>query len=157
MKKRILPWALVIFWMALIFYLSHQPAVESSGLSTSITRKIAEIIEKIAPNIGLNLESLNHIVRKNAHFFVYLVLGTFVAHGVKNSGVSSFKVITVALLICILYAISDEIHQLYIPGRSGEVRDVIIDSAGSLVGILGLNSIEKHQRNKKRHNKKIII
>ncbi|RBP58100.1 VanZ family protein [Alkalibaculum bacchi] len=144
MKKRILPWALVIFWMALIFYLSHQPAAESNGLSTNITRKIAEIIEKIAPNIGFNLGSLNHIVRKNAHFFAYLVLGALVVNGVKNSGVSTLKAIRVALFICILYAISDEVHQLYIPGRSGEVKDVIIDSAGALVGILGLNSIIKN-------------
>lgn len=40
-----------------------------------------------------------------------------------------------ALLICVLYAISDEVHQKFIPGRSGEVRDVIIDTAGASVGI----------------------
>ena len=41
-----------------------------------------------------------------------------------------------AFLICVIYAISDEIHQLFVPGRAGQVRDVLIDSAGSLLGII---------------------
>lgn len=45
------------------------------------------------------------------------------------------KLFKIALLICIPDAISDEVHQLFIPGRAGQVRDVIIDSAGAVVGI----------------------
>ena len=135
MKRKILPWALVIFWMALIFYLSHQPATESDGLSIGITEKILELIQRIVPDITLDIGRFNHIVRKNAHFFVYLVLGVLVANGLTNS--SKATVFRVALLICVLYAISDEVHQLFVPGRGGQIKDVIIDSTGSLVGILG--------------------
>ena len=135
MKRKILPWALIIFWMALIFYLSHQPATESDGLSIGITEKILELIQRIVPDITLDIGRFNHIVRKNAHFFVYLVLGVLVANGLTNS--SKATVFRVALLICVLYAISDEVHQLFVPGRGGQIKDVIIDSTGSLVGILG--------------------
>ena len=48
-----------------------------------------------------------------------------------------------AFLICVIYAISDEIHQLFVPGRAGQVRDVLIDSAGSLLGIIIVMAFEK--------------
>ena len=54
---------------------------------------------------------------------------------------SGLKVILLAFLICGLYAISDEIHQLYVQGRSGQVSDVLIDSSGALVGILSIVAI----------------
>ena len=48
-----------------------------------------------------------------------------------------------AFLICVIYAISDEIHQLFVPGRAGQVRDVLIDSAGSFLGIIIVMALEK--------------
>ena len=134
--RKFLSWTAVILWMAIIFYLSHQPAAESSELSRGITKVIIQTIEKVAPNIELDIRSLNHIVRKNAHFFAYLVLGVLVINALRVSGVKGYRSIALALGICILYAISDEVHQLFIPGRSCEVRDVIIDTAGASVGIM---------------------
>lgn len=145
MKRKILPWTLVILWMALIFYLSHQPATKSNGLSTGITEKIVEIVEKVASNIKFDIGRFNHIIRKNAHFFAYLVLGTLVANGLRSVGLIGYKAIGFALLIYMFYAISDEIHQLFIPGRGGQVKDVIIDSAGAVVGILGYNGFIKRR------------
>ena len=134
--RKILSWTAVILWMALIFYLSHQPAADSNELSTGITEVIIQTIEKVAPNMELDIRSLNHIVRKNAHFFAYLVLGVLVINALRVNGVKGYRSIALALGICILYAISDEVHQLFIPGRSCEVRDVIIDAAGASVGIV---------------------
>lgn len=76
------------------------------------------------------------MVRKNAHFFVYLVLGVFVINALRRSGVRGYRCVVYALLICILYAASDELHQVFVPGRGAQVKDVIIDSAGACVGIL---------------------
>lgn len=135
MKRKVLPWLLVILWMALIFYLSHQPATKSNGLSKDATEIIVETVAKIAPKVDINKRSFNHIIRKNAHFFAYLVLGILVANGLRSSGVIGYKAISFALLICVLYAISDEVHQLFVPGRGGQVKDVLIDSAGAVVGI----------------------
>ena len=47
----------------------------------------------------------------------------------------------IALAVSVVYATTDEIHQLFVPGRSGEVRDVLIDSLGALIGILIISLI----------------
>ena len=133
--KRVISWLLVILWMALIFYLSHQPATESNSLSTGITERIVTIIERVTSDIDFDVSSFNHIVRKNAHFFAYLILGVLVSNALKNNDFKGTNRFLIALAICVLYAISDEIHQLFIPGRAGQVRDIIIDSAGVVVGI----------------------
>ena len=62
MKRKILSWTLAVLWMALIFYLSHQPAIESNGLSTGITEKIVVMVEKVAPDIKFNMGRFNHIL-----------------------------------------------------------------------------------------------
>ncbi|RKL68203.1 VanZ family protein [Salipaludibacillus neizhouensis] len=128
-------WTAAVSWMALIFYLSHQPATESSELSTGITEVILSTVESIAPNLDVDMSYFNHIVRKNAHFFAYLTLGLLVLHAMRRSGVRGYQGAASALVIGVLYAISDEVHQLFIPGRSGEVRDVLIDSGGASAGI----------------------
>lgn len=131
--KKAFPWLPVTLWMALIFFLSHQPAAQSSGLSSGITEMIMNVIEKIAPNMAFDFESFHHFIRKNAHFFAYLVLGVLVANAIRGY---KGKTVALAMLVCVLYAISDEVHQLFIPGRAGQVMDVLIDSAGAGVGIL---------------------
>lgn len=145
MKIKILPWMIpwtpVILWMAMIFLFSHQPATESSDLSSGITKTIADIITSAAPDIKLNQESLHFFIRKCAHFGVYMILGLLVANGLSHNNMSRSKLILLAFLICGFYAISDEIHQLYVPGRSGQVSDVLIDSSGALVGILAIVAI----------------
>jgi VanZ family protein len=82
----------------------------------------------------------NRILRKNAHYFAYLVLGILVINALRISGVKGWRVCVLALGICVLYAVSDEVHQLFVPGRGGQVRDVLIDSAGATVG-LGLYQV----------------
>ena len=146
MKRKLLPWIFVILWMTLIFFLSHQPAMESNQLSSGIIKRIYDIIKMIAPDIRLDLESLNHIIRKLAHFGVYLILGILIANGLIYNKKSRINAILLALLICILYAISDEIHQIFIPGRSGQVSDVLIDSLGGLVGIVLLDLLRRRKR-----------
>ncbi|UNC93967.1 VanZ family protein [Candidatus Contubernalis alkalaceticus] len=133
--KKILSWTAVIIWMGLIFYLSHQPAVESSRLSQGITEVIIQAVEKVFPNLEFDLRNLNHFVRKNAHFCAYLILGFLVVKALWISGAAGVKGMVLALVICVLYAVSDEVHQMFIPGRSGEVRDVFIDSVGAGIGI----------------------
>ena len=145
MKRKIIPWLLVVLWMALIFYLSHQPATKSNGLSKGATEIILETVEKVAPDVDVNKGNFNHILRKNAHFFAYLVLGILVANGLRRSGVIGYRAIGIAILICILYAISDEVHQLFVPGRGGQVKDVLIDSAGAVVGIGMYNGFIKRR------------
>ncbi|SNT30381.1 VanZ like family protein [Anaerovirgula multivorans] len=142
----IFSWLAVLLWMVLIFYLSAQPAVQSNNLSKGITEVIVETVGRVAPNDSFDISRLNHLIRKNAHFFAYLVLGILVMNAMKRSGIDGFKRLILSLGICVLYAVSDEVHQLFVPGRSGQVKDVFIDSAGAVVGIvvsLGLSRIKK--------------
>lgn len=134
--RKMLSWAAVLLWMALIFSLSHQPASESGEMSSGITEMVMETVEQILPVAETDFDQLEHIIRKNAHFFIYLILGILVIHASGGSGSHSFKRIGLAVGICILYAMSDEFHQLFISGRSGEFRDVLIDSSGASLGII---------------------
>ena len=137
MSKRIFPWLLVVLWMALIFSQSHKPAPESNKLSRGVTEKIVEAVEKVNPDVDINIRSFNNIIRKYAHFFSYLVLGVLVAAGFRSRGVYGYELVGFTMLLCVGYAITDEVHQLFLPGRGGQVRDVLIDSVGALVGVLG--------------------
>jgi VanZ family protein len=146
-----LSWAGVLIWMAVIFHLSAQVAEESDRLSKGVAEIIAETIEKIAPEAELNTESFNHIIRKNAHFTAYLVLGLLVTNGLHRIGTGGLKRILTAFTICVLYAISDEVHQLFVPGRGGQVTDVLIDSAGICIGVAVYETIHRfiaHRRRK---------
>lgn len=134
--------------MAVIFYLSGQEAVESKQLSTGITQWVINMLDKIVW-FSIDIESLHHIIRKNAHFIAYLFLGVALIHAVRRSDVYGLRGYVIALFICIVYAISDEVHQLFVPGRSGELRDVFIDSAGAIMGIsmfLGLSKMMRRNR-----------
>lgn len=128
-------WVPVILWMVLIFNLSSQVAEQSNKLSTGFTEVVVKVLEKVAPRASFSIESFNHMVRKNAHFFTYLILGILVINALRKSGVQGYHSIAWAVGICILYAVSDEVHQLFVPGRGAAVKDVIIDSAGATVGI----------------------
>lgn len=135
-KHKTLSWSAMIIWMALIFFLSHQPATDSSELSSGVTELILAAAEKIIPDIREHMDVLHHIVRKNAHFTIYLVLGGLVLNALKQSGVSKYRAPFSAMAVCFFYAASDEFHQMFVPGRGPALGDVLIDSAGAAVGII---------------------
>lgn len=132
---RIMSWVAVIVWMCVIFYLSDQVASDSSQLSSGITEFIMNGMNQILPKLQLELVEMSFFVRKAAHFTAYFILGALLLHACWHSGFSGVRGIVLSFIIAVLYAISDEVHQLFVPGRSGEIRDVVIDSAGALSGI----------------------
>ncbi|HLS36244.1 MAG TPA: VanZ family protein [Bacillota bacterium] len=132
---RVLAWSIALFWMGVIFYLSHQPGEASSELSSGIVKFVVEVLSFAIPKGLIEIKTLHLFVRKFAHFFAYFLLGVFILHAVLIDRSMTFRTALFVYLFTILYAISDEVHQLFIPGRSGEVRDVIIDSFGSATGI----------------------
>lgn len=137
----IISWTAVLLWMLLVFSLSAQPAVQSSGFSRNVTKVIVEIVGKIIP---LDIESstitdlvtkYENTVRKFAHGGVYFVLGILVMNAVLRSSVRGFNALAFTFAICVLYAVSDEVHQLFVLGRSGQIKDILIDSTGAVIGI----------------------
>lgn len=113
---------LIIVWMIFIFIMSSFNADTSSNQTGFIVNIISNTF-----NIN-NIDLITLIVRKFAHFTEYFVLGLLIYNYNKN--------VLKALIICIIYAISDEIHQLFILGRSFQIKDIIIDTLGSITGIL---------------------
>ena len=87
---RIISWIAVILWTVLIFSLSHLPVGQSSQLSVGITEVIVEKVEKVSPNMEFNIGSFHHIVRKNAHFFLYLVFSFLVMNALRRSGLYGY-------------------------------------------------------------------
>ncbi len=142
---------LIILWMIIIFLLSNQKAQDSKQLSNSfITKTIIKIYEikhgKITEEKKIEIkENYSFIVRKAAHFTIYLVLGLLVSLVLIGKNLNIKQIIIYGVLICMAYAITDEIHQIFVSGRSGEIRDIIVDTCGSTVGIL-LNIIINRKR-----------
>lgn len=160
----IVSFALTFVWMVVIFWLSAQVAEESNELSTGLTAKIADVIEQIAPEVDIDQTDLNHLVRKNGHFFSYLLLGLLAANSLRLSrryaagivhqgeidikptwagrlashltALSPWRLWFYVWIFCLLYALSDELHQVFVPGRGCQIQDVLVDSAGAAVGIL---------------------
>ena len=123
---------LIIIWLVIIFSLSNDTAEESSSKSDVIAEEIAEVVYKDENK----KKELVHPIRKIAHGTVYFILNILVMNLLFQLNRMNYKYFLLGILFCILYAISDEVHQLYISGRSGELRDVFIDSMGSILGCL---------------------
>ena len=136
---------LIIIWMILIFYFSNQPANNSSKQSKGIIIKGITTVTKIV-NKNISNQELNKIiyivekpVRKAAHIFLYFVLAILVTWLLKSYNLTYNQIFLYSILICVLYSCSDEIHQLFISGRSGSIVDVFIDNLGSYLGIFIIN------------------
>ena len=145
MKKSIFI-VLLVLWMGFIFSMSCENAEESSNTSGQTIKVVLSVVpefEKQPEEVKVNIiEELQFIVRKSAHFSGYMILGILASCLILHYE-NINKKYSLAFLICVIYAISDEIHQLFVPGRAGQIRDVLIDSAGSLLGIILVMAFEK--------------
>lgn len=131
-KRKVILWTLLIGWMFLIGWMSNQPAVVSDSQSQGII--------SVLETIGIDMNSLfgelsNFLIRKCAHFLEYMILGILL-YNVLLLYFTNKKLILLSILLCMTYAISDEIHQFFVPGRECALRDVIIDTLGSSFGII---------------------
>ena len=134
--------------MVIIFIFSAQEAHESSGLSERFIKNITPLFVRDFQYMQeteqmLLIDSLQHIVRKGAHMFVYFVLGALVLGAVFVYKLKLASQIIAAFVIVVLYAISDEIHQYFVPGRAAMIGDVIIDAAGGAAGMIFHAAIRK--------------
>ena len=121
MKKFILI-SMVLLCLILIFYFSSENNYESMDTTIKVSRVI-------------NVEEGNlSILRKYGHFIEFFVLEILLLSMFSCFIKVDFKIYIISLIFCLLYAFSDEIHQLYVIGRSAQVMDVCIDFCGSIIG-----------------------
>lgn len=132
----ILSIAIAIF----IFDMSSANADESTKVSGRFIEKIAEIFIEDFKNLDNNykiifIRSMQNFVRKSAHFSVFFALGFCVNGFACTFKLDFLKRVLFSSIFCLFYATLDEIHQIFVPGRSGQVSDVLLDFSGSILGI----------------------
>ena len=131
---------LLITQMWVIFGFSGQNGDESGSISRKITEAVTKNISSVQ-NLEKEekekvLKKIEHIIRKLAHFSLYAVIGFLLMSLMSTYKLKQKNRILVSCSIGLLYAISDEIHQAFIPGRGPQIADVGIDFSGVVVGIL---------------------
>lgn len=146
MIKKVIKLILIIVWMGLIFSFSNDTGVVSTKKSDGFIIRMVETVlnrELSADEKEKWTTYLVKPVRKGAHLGVYLILGILVISFISEFIVINYKVMLLSLGISFLYACSDEIHQLLVPGRSGQLSDVLLDTVGAGIGILIFTFIKR--------------
>lgn len=141
MKKR--KWFLyfipVFVWMAVIFIFSSQPDDISSNNNYFVLNLLNSLSIDLVKLLGSDFA--NFIIRKAGHvteFFILFMLSYYAFHKVRFK-----QPLLYGSILTVIYASSDEFHQMFVPGRGPMVRDVLIDSIGVLIGILVILLIRK--------------
>lgn len=135
--KKTISFIVLILWMIVIFSFSSADANKSTSTSDKVITTMIEIKDKITNNETSNNEkeiivkNSSFYIRKLAHITEYLILGFLMFNLLKQYSVTN---IYYAIGLSILYSCTDEFHQLFISGRSGSIRDVLIDTIGILIG-----------------------
>ena len=142
MKKIVkhIPLIICILWMGFIFYNSSLNGEESNGTSYKVVNKITNnnytYLGSSKNNNTKSVQNFNVFIRKNAHAFEFGVLSILLALTFFTYNRKGRSVVSTILLIVLIYAVSDEYHQLYVPGRGSNVKDVMIDFLGGIIGLL---------------------
>lgn len=145
--KQVIGLLLIIVWMVTIFCFSNQKGTQSSITSNKVTKEIIEVLPS-TKNLEENqkkeiVKKVNPVMRKIAHYTIYLVGGILIMFFITTFELSEKRTIIYSTLIGLIYAITDEIHQMFMDGRTAKVTDVFIDTLGVITGIVIYITIEK--------------
>ncbi len=142
MKKnifRVIIIILLILTFVRIFRFSNQDGEASKNVSREVTEfvtKNVKKIQKMEPAQKENtLDKIEKVIRKCAHFSIYTLVGILMFALMNTYNLKVRTRVVTSLLVGIVYASSDEIHQAFVPGRSAMFTDVLIDASGVCVGI----------------------
>lgn len=111
-------WIPFIAWAIVIYSFSSNPTVKTSEVHWQ-----------------------DFVVKKSAHLTEYFIFSLLLYRGLINTGVNSKKAILIVILSAFLYGLTDEFHQSYTPGREPKIRDVLIDSLGSIFFVYSLKKV----------------
>ena len=135
---------LILIWMITVFIFSNEKATESKVTSRKVTIAIVQAIsgKDISDNEKL-LVSVDKIVRKLAHYTLYTVGGVLIISFAYTMDKTKKEKILYSIAFGVCFVITDEVHQLFVPGRTGRLLDVGIDTLGIITGILIFLIIKK--------------
>ncbi|AAK81014.1 VanZ family protein [Clostridium acetobutylicum] len=142
--KKIFLILLCILCFSFIFYNSSQNANVSNDRSYRITNDLRNFYRKLKGENQRSYtklptnprdEKINIFIRKNAHAFEYFLLACVVTIIIFSLGLKGRYAVVYIWFICLFYAVLDEFHQLYVPGRTSLVSDVLVDFLGANIGM----------------------
>lgn len=125
--KTVISWILVFICMAVIFWLSSRIADESSQQSGFF---LQWLIDKFGDNFFTDF-----VVRKTAHFLEFT--GLCLLFNIALWQTKQRKMPVLSVIFTSLYAATDEIHQLFVEGRSCQFTDWLLDTSGAMAGTIG--------------------
>lgn len=133
-------WIPVVFMAVVIFGFSSQNGEASGGLSYKVAEAAVDFADKFA---DIDSESRENIIntlqlpiRKAAHMTEYAVLTVLIYIALAVDGLNHKWRLCFSLAAAFIFACSDELHQLFVPGRCGAFTDVLIDTAGAAIAVL---------------------
>lgn len=145
--KKIILYIILIIELLTIFIFSNQPGKKSENTSDSFASSIIDKVTNITNKDITETKKKNviiktrFIVRKAAHFTIYFVLGITIYLLLETYNIK--RIIILSIIICLIFGSIDEVHQIFIPGRTARIYDCIIDTIGGTCGIYLLFIIEK--------------
>lgn len=143
-KKKYFLYLLLVIWLGLIFFFSSQPGEVSLKQSDTIIYKITDIVSQKDDEAKEKISiKWTFLVRKTAHFFEYFVLGIIIYLVLAERKIKYSLII--AIILSIIFSSLDEIHQIFVIGRTAKVFDVFIDSMGATLSIFGTYLIRKNK------------
>ena len=144
--------------------MSNMNSNESNGKSVSTINNIIEKSVNTTNELGITdkhptekkvnqvSNKLNLPLRKVAHASEYLIFSLLIINALKQSNIKHEYIITI--IICFIYACTDEYHQTFIQGRTGQFTDSLIDTLGALIGIILVLIKCKLKKNNQKNIKK---
>jgi len=134
MLKKFAVWISVLIWMGVIFNFSAQNAEESSSLSQGISKILYNTISSL-PGVKIELSLFHSLLRQTAHFIVFLILALLLINAFRISGLNFNRSALYTFIFAVIYAALDEYHQSFVPGRTAELKDIVVDSLGIVSGL----------------------
>jgi VanZ family protein len=120
-------WLPVLAWAALIFTFST-----NSFAGERTAGFIVPLLSALFPDAGpRDLQAMHYALRKLGHFSEYFVLSLLLYRALRGAERWSPRAAGLALVLAVAYAASDEVHQLFVPGRTGSASDTLIDASGA--------------------------
>lgn len=147
--KKIISYILLIIWLFIIYYFSNQTGDISGDISSGIIYKTIEFVYNLFSIDTSNLKEfvliIHNPLRELMHLLEYLILSLLIVNLLKQYGIKN--VILASIMLCFIYSVSDEIHQLFVPGRTFQYLDIFMDVIGAVIGAILGNKIFKEKKN----------
>jgi VanZ family protein len=133
MSRQLKLWLPVILWMGVIFVASSD-----TGNFERSSRFIGPLLHWLFPTASAEtIGQMHHFLRKAGHFTEYAILALLALRAFRMSRPERSWILSAVLAMALsaAYAVTDELHQSFVPGRTAAVGDVLIDSAGAVTAI----------------------